>query len=408
MIVRRLPPRSTALAVLLTALVAVGPLSTDMYLPSLPAMTADLATTPAEVQLTLSLFMLGLAFGQLLHGPLSDRYGRRPVLIGGFAVYTLSGLVCVLAPDIDVLLGGRLFQALGGCAGTVLARAILRDIHEPEDAARMLAYMASAMAGAPLVAPTLGGMILEIGDWRVLFWVLVGFGGLAVAAIVALLPETVPRKDPAAIRPLGILINFGTLLRSRRYVGLMATSSFAFGVIFAFISGSSFVFVDLLGLRPWAYGMVFGGAIGGFAVGSSVSGRLVRRFGTDRLIRAGSLMLAGFAVPMVALPLAGHVSIGGLMGPMVGMTIGVGMVMPNCVAAAIAPYPHMAGTASSLVGFVQTLAAAAIGALVGQLYDGTPLPMVLAIGACGVAALVVDATLVRSSRPRSPSSGITP
>lgn len=392
---KRLERGSFGLAVLLVGLVSFGPLSTDMYLPSLPSMADDLGSDPAEVQLTLSVFMFGLAFGQLIYGPLSDRFGRRPLLIGGVGLYALASLVCVAAPTIDHLIAARAAQAVGGGAGTVLARAVVRDLYERDDAARMLAYMATAMAVTPLIAPTFGGLMVEVWGWRANFWVLTAFGGLILAATSGWLPETNRFKDPRATRPRQILFNYRVLLGHRTYLGFVLVGSGGFSIIFSFISGSSFVFIDLLGLAPWQFGMCFGAVVAGFMLGSLLAGRFTHRIGLETMVGIGCGLKAVFAAVLVAFPLAGVVGVPTLLVPMFLMTVGGGLTMPNAIAGAIAPFPKMAGTASALQGFVQMAAGAGMGVLVGQLYDGSVLPMVLVIAAAGWISLAAYLGLIR-------------
>ncbi|CCQ72025.1 multidrug effflux MFS transporter [Magnetospira sp. QH-2] len=392
-----LSPRSFGLTLLLTCLVAFGPLSTDMYLPSLPDMARDLLSDAAGVQLTLSVFIAGLAVGQLLYGPLADRFGRRPLMLIGVALFTGASLICVWAPTIEILIAGRLMQAIGACAGPVLGRAVVRDVYGAEGAARMLAYMATAMAVAPLVAPTLGGLMVEVWGWRSVFWVLLGFGILLLGATAWGLPETVPGKNMEAIHPGRMLRNYGALLRSRRYVGYMLASAAAFCIIFSLISGSSFVFIEILEMAPWLYGLCFGLCVGGFMIGSTFTGRFNKRFGNDRLILWGGLVSSTFGIAGLALVLAGQISVAGLVVPAMGMTLGVGLIMPNAMAGAIGPYPAMAGTASALVGFVQMAIAATVGVIIGQTYDGTALPMMLAMAGSGGACLLIYPVFIRQT-----------
>ncbi|MEO5336228.1 MAG: multidrug effflux MFS transporter [Magnetospirillum sp. WYHS-4] len=383
---------SLPLAALLTALVSFGPLSTDMYLPALPAMTGDLGTGVAEVQLTLSLFVAGFALAQLLVGPLSDRFGRRPVLMGGLTLYVLAGLACMLAPSVETLTAARFVQALGACTGSVLGRAVVRDLHEPDQAARLLAYMGAAMALAPMVAPLLGGFLTVRWGWRSIFGALVLIGAVLLALVARRLPETNAHPDALALRPGRMLANYAGLLRHRVYVGHLLTVAFGFAGLFAFISGSSFVLIGDFGVDPQDFGFAFGLVVAGYGLGSLASGRLVRRLGIARLIPLGcSTSLAG---ALALLALAGVHQVAAVVGPMAIFAAGTGLLLPNALAGAIGPFPRMAG-AAALVGFVQMGTAALAGVAVGQWHDGTALPMASVIATTATAALAAHFAVAR-------------
>lgn len=273
------PRPSLGLAVLLTTLVALGPLSTDMYLPALPTLAKVYATDAARVQLTLSVFLAGFACGQLFYGPLSDRFGRRPILLGGLFLYFIASIVCVLAGSVETLIVARFVQALGACAGPVLGRAIVRDVWGANESARIIAYIGGAMAIAPLVGPTLGGFLTVIFGWQANFAALALFSGIQCIAVARMLVESNVHRDPYATTLRVMAGNFGTLLADRRYVGYLLTFSFSYSALFAFISGSSFVLTERFGLAPQIYGMSFGIVVAGYLLGSVISGRLVRRFG---------------------------------------------------------------------------------------------------------------------------------
>lgn len=398
---RLLSPDSLALGALLTALVAFGPLSTDMYLPALPGMTEDLGSNVAQVQLTLSLFMAGFAVAQLAVGPLSDRFGRRPVLLGGLSLYVAASLACMAAPSVEALIAARFVQALGACTGSVLGRAVVRDLHEPDQAARLLSYMGAAMALAPMLAPLLGGFMVVWWGWRSVFGVLVGFGLLLAFLVGRLLPETNAHPDPLAMRPGRMLTNYATLLRHRLYRGHLLTVSATFGGLFAFISGSSFVLIGDFGMEPQGYGLAFGIVVAAYAAGSFSSGRLVRRFGGARLIPAGCLAQVSGAAAMLVLAEMGIAHPVAVVAPMMVYMVGAGLTLPNALAGAIGPFPRMAGAAAALVGFVQMTTASLAGIAVGHLHDGTALPMAGVIAAMGAGAFAAHWGAVRREKPTS-------
>lgn len=377
---------SPGLRILLTALVAIGPLSTDLYLPSLPALVTVFGTDVSTVQLTLSVFMAGFAASQLVYGPLSDRFGRRPVILGGMAVYFVATVACALAPSIEALIVARFFQALGGCVGPVVGRAVVRDVFGRDRAASVLAYMATAMAVAPAVGPLFGGLLTEHVGWRANFVFLSLFGAVLGLIAFRLLGESNVHRDPHALRPGRLAANYLTLLRDRAYLGYVASTAAAFCGLFAFISGSSFLLVNGLGLSPTEYALCFSSVVLGFMGGSFSAGRLSGRFGFVRMIRVGvALSLAGGLIGL-GLAVAGEMRVVAIIAPMGLFIFGAGLTMPNATAGAVANYPTMAGLASSLMGFVQMTAAAALGAAVGLLDDGTSLPIMGALALSGVAA----------------------
>lgn len=369
------PRPSLGLAVLLTTLVALGPLSTDLYLPALPTLARVYATDAARVQLTLSVFLAGFACGQLFYGPLSDRFGRRPILLGGLLLYFIASIGCVLAGSIETLIVARFVQALGACAGPVLGRAIVRDVWGASESARIIAYIGGAMAIAPLLGPTLGGFLTVLFGWQANFVALALFSGIQCVAVARMLAESNLQRDPHATTVRVMAGNFGRLLADRRYVGYLLTFSFSYSALFAFISGSSFVLTERFGLAPQVYGMCFGVVVAGYLIGSLLSGRLVRRFGSDRLLACGAWLGALAGATMWALDLlgvrAGPSGLAAILGPMFFCTIATGLVMPNAIGRALAPYPTMAGSASALMGFCQMSIAALVGIAVGHgLADG--------------------------------------
>ncbi len=376
-----------AVAALLTTLVALGPLSTDFYLPALPAIGAALDTDIAHTQLTLSVFLVGFGAGQLVYGPLSDRYGRRPLLLAGLALYLLASVACTLAPTIEALIAARFVQALGACAGPVLGRTVVRDLYGPQDAARMLSYIGAAMAIAPLAGPVLGGALAEACGWRATFVVLTLFALLQLLAVWRLLGETNAHRDPAATRPRRIAANFATLARDRLFRGVLLANACAYAGLFAFISGSPFVFIGLLGFSPQAMGLAFGLMVSGYICGTMLSGRLSRRLGAARLIMAGALLGAAAGSLMLALVAALPLSTAAVMLPMWCVALSIGLVMPNATALGLAPWPRMAGSAASLLGAVQMGLAAAVGAAVGHAMGDSALPMALAVALCSAGVL---------------------
>lgn len=395
-------PRSTGIAVLLTGLVAVGPLSTDLYLPSLPTLTSVFTTDVAHVQLTLSVFLLGFAVSQLIYGPLSDRFGRVPALIGGLGIYLLASIACVFSTSIEALTTARFFQALGGCCGPVLGRAIVRDMHGPLQAARTLAYIGSATALAPAIGPIVGGYLLVWFGWQSSFYALAFMGAVLLPCVALLLAETNEHKNPNATHPGHLTKNYRTVVVHSGFLGYALCVAFAYSGIFAFISGSSFVLIDVLHVKPEHFGLAFAIAVAGYVTGTSSVARFTLQVGIDRMISLGSLLGAAAGSIMALAAWAGVVSLVTVLVPTYFCFMSGGILMPNAMAGAIGPFPKMAGAASALMGFMQMGCAALVGYLVGRLHDGTPLPMALAMAGTGWAALASYRLLVRRVQPSPP------
>lgn len=379
----RLTPGTAAFTVFLASLTAVGPLSTDMYLPSLPAIAAAFDADTGATQLTLSMHLIGFAGSQLFYGPLADRYGRRPVILGGFVLYIAGSLASLFVASIDQLILARLLQAVGGSASGVLARAIVRDLYEGPAAGQMLARMAAIMGLVPAIAPMLGGVIEAAYGWKMNFAVMAAFGVALALVVLTCLDETLPPERRQSAAPAAIFRHYRRLLMDRRYLRYLLIACVCFSGIFAFISGSSFVLQGLYGLTPVTYGLCFGAMAGGYITGSLTGGRLVRRIGIDKTLRVGGfcaclggvLMLLGFlGIDMAA----------AIVAPMIIYGFAVGMTMPQSMAGALTPFPEIAGTASSLLGFLQAMMAALAGIYVGHGVGSSAMPMVGTIALMGV------------------------
>lgn len=391
-----LPVRAGAgFAALLTALVAFQAISTDLYLPSLPFIVRDLATDVETVQLTLSLFLVGFGSGQLIWGPLSDRFGRRPVLLTGLTLYAIAGFACALAPDIASLVGFRVLQGVAASVGPVVGRAVVRDVWGPQGSARVLSYLAGAMAIAPMVGPVLGGWLTALFGWRANFLALAAFGATVLTATAAVLAETNQRPDPAALRPARLLAGYREVGRHPAFRWHALAAGFVYSGIFCFISGSSHVLIGLAGLSPPAYGLAFALAVAGYMLGGLAAGRLHSRLGPARVLRLGAGLCALAATAGLLLALPGLPPPAGIIAPAFGFFLGAGMVLPGAMAGAIAPFPGRAGLASALLGAVQLAIGASVGVLLAALYDGTARPMTALLAASAVATLLA----VRQAAP---------
>ncbi|MCB2099886.1 MAG: multidrug effflux MFS transporter [Rhodobacterales bacterium] len=371
----RFPPsQSLAVGALLTALTALGQVSTALYVPSLPSMGDYFHTDNHRVALTMTVFLVGFAVSQLVYGPLADRYGRRPVLLGGLTVYLLASAACATAGSIDSLIAWRFLQATGACSGQVVARAVVRDVYGRERAAKVLAYIGAALAISPAVMPALGGVLQGAFGWRAAFVALAVIAGLVLFFAWRLLGETRPADAPAE-PPSGLVRGYGRLLVAPVYLGYVGVVACVFAGLMAYVTASPFLFIDGLGLSPEAFGLLSMFNVVGFLAGTLAAGRWSLHFGVRRMTAAGlSLSLAGSGL-MVGLALAAPPAVPFVVGPMAVFLSGLGIVMANGMAGALANFPRLAGTASALLGCLQMLTAAAASLLAGHLDHVTALSM---------------------------------
>jgi MFS transporter, DHA1 family, multidrug resistance protein len=395
-----LRPDTFALTALLSLLTALGPLAVDMYLPSFPDIARVLATEPATVQLTLSLYMVSYAIGQVVYGPLSDRYGRLPVMRAALAIYCVASLACALAPDIELLLAARMLQALGSSGAIVLARAIVRDLYSGARAGRELSLMGAIMALAPVLAPMIGGVLQSAFGWRSHFVLHMAIGLIAAAVVWRKLPETMHSRS-GPLSPRAIVAAYAEIARNRAVLAYVAMLAVSFAGVFAWISGSSFVLQEIYGLSALTYGLAFAAASGGYLAGTAIATRIVQRLGLDRTIGIGAAALAaGGLAAIAAIPVGGNSAIL-LVAAMALYAAGMGLVQPQTVAGAMMPFPHRAGTASSLLGVTQMVCAALSGAIVGQLLGASAWPVAIPPAVSGLGTLLLWAV---SRRARQASS----
>jgi DHA1 family bicyclomycin/chloramphenicol resistance-like MFS transporter len=392
-------PGTFALTALLAALTAIGPLSTDMYLPSLPAIAHAFAASIAEAQLTISSYLVGFAIGQLIYGPVSDRYGRKPVLLAAVAVFCAASFGCMVSTSIEMLIVFRTLQALGGCGGVVLARAIVRDLYSGARAGRELSLISMVMALAPVVAPLIGGVVQTGFGWRANFVVLTASGLMIAAAVWWRLPETLTERSPP-MSPSSMLRAFGGFLRDGSFLAHAGLVVLVFSGLFAWISASAFVLQDIYGLSSLEFGIAFAVGSAGFLTGSAIASRYVGRYGLDRIIGLGAVAQAAGGILMVVALLLGLRSVASLVLPMAIYLMGLGLVLPQAMAGAMQPYRDRAGAASSLLGFLQQSGAALCGVVVGQLLGDSAWPMAAAVVLTGLASLILWVT-TRGVRQRA-------
>ena len=384
---------------LLGALSMFAPLSTDMYLPALPSMAHDLSASAAAVALTLTASLVGLGAGQLLAGPLSDALGRRRPVLVGLAVYTASSALCAVAPDVWTLCVLRLVQGAAGAAGIVIARAVVRDLYSGLEGARFFARLMLVIGVAPILAPILGGQLLHVTDWRGVFLVLAGIGAVLGAFSWRALVETLPLSARQRGGLRNMLRMLGILVRDRRFMGLTLCFGLSFGAVFAYIAGSPFILEDIFGLSPQLFGLLFAINAVGLVVMSQVSARLVGRLGPQRLLTAGIVACAASGIGLLLAVLA-HGGLATVLPCFFVLLSAFALVAPNVTALALAPYPHVAGSASALIGLVQFFVGAAVAPLVGVAGTHSAVPTATVIAALVLAAIFV----LGFSRWRSPAS----
>jgi DHA1 family bicyclomycin/chloramphenicol resistance-like MFS transporter len=386
--------REPLLMLALGALTAMAPMATDMYLPGLPALADDLAISPTRAQLTLSAFFFGFGGGQLFYGPIADRFGRRVPLIVGLVLFTGASLGCALAHSVDTLIVLRFLQALGGGAGPVLARASVRDLYGGGDrAARVLSTMVLIMGAAPLFAPLLGGQLLLVGGWRAIFLALSAFGAVCLVAVLLVLGETLPFDQRLRISAVGMIRSYGLLIANRRYLGFALAAASITAGLFAYLTGSPFVFIKLYGVPAEHFGFLFAINVAGLLLGASINRRLVMRVGAHRLLSYALTAAAVAGLSLLAVALIGRGGLIALFVPLWCYISCMGFIGANAMACGLSLFPERAGTASALTGTLQFSIGALSGALVGLFNDGTALPMAAMIALAGVSGLAIQRRL---------------
>jgi len=394
-----LRPGTFAMTALLASLTGLGPLTVDMYLASMPDISRTLAAPAAQVQLTISFYLVGFALGQMFYGPLSDRHGRRPVMLAALGVYSLATLACVLASSIELLIAARFCQAIGGAGTIVLARAVVRDLYDGTRIGRELSLMASIMALAPIVAPLIGGVLQTAFGWRSNFMLLLAFGVMAATAVWLLFPETLRHRAPEPVSLLSTLRSYRSFLRHPSFVAYLGIGACTFLGLFSWISTAAFVLQDIYGLSPLGFGVAFAIGSAGYLVGTTIAARVVTRWGIDRTIGVGCLgMACGGIVMMIAVTLGVSLPTS-LVLAMAIYLAGMGLVLPQAQAGALLPFPQRAGAASSLMGVVQQTSSAILGAFLGHILGATALPLAISVAIVGCLALIVWA-LTRNIRVR--------
>ena len=377
------------MALILGLLSAVGPFAIDMYLPAMPSLAASLGVEETAAQLTLTSYFVAFGLAQLIYGPWSDQAGRKRPLYAGLGIFILGSFLAAVAPSIGALVAARAVQGVGGAVLMVVPRAVIRDTATGTAGTKMMAMVMLVISVSPMLAPLAGSGLIQLGDWRLIFWV------LCIAAVVALLitglalPETLPPEGRQRIDVASLWSGAKFLFSDPVFMGLTFIGGFGMASFFVFIASAAFVYVDQFGLTPTGFSLAFAINAVGFFAASQAAGPLGERVGIVTLMRWGVIGFAGFTVALLALVLAGFVSLPLIVVFLFLANACLGLVIPTTMVMALDPHPRIAGLASSLGGTLQMLAGGVMIAVTGLFFDGTALPMVAAIALCAVAALVL-------------------
>ena len=383
------------LVVILASLTAFAPLSIDMYLPSFPQIAADFGVTVARVEMSLATFFIGLSFGQLLYGTVTDRFGRKRPLYVGLTIYCAASLLCAVAPNVEALIILRLFQALGACGGIVIARATVRDLFDHSESARVFSLLMLVMGVAPILAPLLGGYVALYFGWHAIFTVVSVFSAIILAAVYRFLPETrEPNPDIKLTQTFGTYFN---ILKDRNFLAFTLGGGLAQAGMFAYITGSPFVFIELFGVPAEYFGWIFGSNALGMIALSQINARVVRNVDPTRLLRVSLSVTAVFSLVLI---FAGIFNLGfwGTAIPIFLYVASLGMILPNATAGALSEQSANAGAASALIGSLQYGLAAIASSLVSYFNNGTSFAMTAIIGTCGIAAFLALNLLLGAKR----------
>jgi DHA1 family bicyclomycin/chloramphenicol resistance-like MFS transporter len=400
---------SARAALALALLLGLQPLTTDLYLPALPMLRRDLGASMAATQLTMSALILSFGLAQLAWGPVADRFGRRPVLLAGLSLYALAALACATAPDIGVLVAGRALQGACLAAAVVCGRAMVRDLYEPRQGAPVMSRAMSGLGLIAIAAPALGGLLAGAGGWRAPLGAVTAVG-LAIGLFVAFgVPETVPARNPQALRLAPLLAQARRVLRHPTFVAWTSLTSATYGGLFTMLAGSSFVYIGVLGLSPAAYGLAMATGSGAYLAGTFCCRRWLAQAGLRGAVRRGAGFTLAGGVSMAALALAGVQSAWAIVLPQALYAFGHGVHQPCGQTGAVGPFPQAAGVAAALAGCVLAFVAFLVGLWLGHALDGTVLPLALGVGAWSVVTAGIAWTLVqRHGEPEAAGAPVLP
>jgi DHA1 family bicyclomycin/chloramphenicol resistance-like MFS transporter len=380
---------NTALAIALGAVCALGPFATDMYVAAMPRMAVELGTTDANIQLSMMTYFIGFTLGQLFYGPVSDKTGRKPMIYLALAIFVLSSIGCTLSSSPLQLLAFRFLQGIGGSIGMVIATASIRDVYTGQAAAKLMSMVVLVLGIAPVLAPLLGSVLLQIGDWRMIFALLGAIGVVVSVIVVSIMPETRMAELRATSRPADALHWYGRLLFTRSFIPYAGALALAQGGFFAYIAGSSFVLINVYGLSPMAYAVIFSLNAIGIGIGSQMAPRLAQQIGVRGVAKLGAIVCAAAGLLMLAMQLAGIAALVPVCMLLFVMVMGIGSIMPTCNILAMEAHGAISGTAAALMGALGFGAGALGSFAIGILDDGTALPMIAVMAVCALAAATV-------------------
>jgi DHA1 family bicyclomycin/chloramphenicol resistance-like MFS transporter len=380
---------------LLALLLGTQPIATDLYLPTLPGLAAELKSPMGSTQATLSALLFAFGFSQLLLGPAADRFGRRPVLLGGLSVFVLASVGCVMAADIGALVGWRALQGVGMAAAVVCARAMVRDLYAPTDGARIMSKALTGLGLIALASPLLGGVLASTVGWRHALAAIGVFGAICLGLVALAMPETVRARNPDALRLAPMFVQWARILRHPTFIAWALLIACTYGGLFAFLAGSSFVLIDVLGSSRLACGLYIAGCSVSYIVGTFWCRRWLPRHGLAGSVKRGAAFSLAGGLSMVGLAAAGVIGPWAIVVPQFVYAFGHGIHQPCGQAAVVGPFPQHAGAASALAGFILAAVAVAVGAWLGVAMNDTVYPLVLTVGAMSVATAGVAWTLVQ-------------
>lgn len=374
---------------ILGGLSALAPFSIDMYLPAFPSIATSLKTDISQVALSLTSYFAGISIGQLFYGPITDKFGRKKPLVFGLTLFLLASVGCALSPTINWLIAMRVLLALGGCVGMVVSRAVVRDQFPVTEIAKIFSILMLITGVAPIVAPTIGGWIITVSTWRTIFYFLTAFSFILILAVWFYLPESKNRNRAKSLHVVDIVKDYRDVFAERSFIFYVLAGSMALAGMFAYISGSPFIFLEYFDFTEAQYGLVFAGNAGGFILGSQLNRLALNRYTSLQVITVASWLMLADTVALFTFMSLGILTASALIVLLVTFLFSMGFLVPNTTAMALAPFTYNAGSASALIGFMQMICGAGLSALVSALHDNTLFPMVFAMSFSGILAFML-------------------